>query len=98
MEYKEYIEYVRKQPCAVCMKTPSDADHLETIGMGRDRKKRGPYDLSCIPLCREHHNHRHQYGKTKFGDVYTEDVSRAAFNTLRVYLLTVEPFYDINER
>jgi hypothetical protein len=69
------------------MKTPSDADHLETIGMGRDRKKRGSFDLSCIPLCREHHTNRHQYGPIKFNEVYKVDIWREAFNTLRRYIL-----------
>lgn len=87
MDYNKYLEYVREQPCCVCMKTPVDADHLETIGMGRDRKKRGPYDLSCIPLCREHHNHRHQYGTAKFFKIYRVDIWREAFDTLRRYIL-----------
>ena len=87
VKYAKYIEYVRKQPCIVCGTKPVDADHLETIGMGNNRKRRGPKDLTCIPLCRKHHQERHHLGNSRFEAKYIINLWREAFNTLRRYIL-----------
>ena len=90
IKYSEYLKYVRKQPCAICMQKPVDADHLETIGMGGNRRKRSPKDLSCIPLCRKHHTERHQIGNHSFEQKYIVDLWREAFNLLRRFILERE--------
>lgn len=62
-----FIEFVKEHECCVCFKTEVDADHLKTIGMGRDRKRPELIEhYSCIPLCRKHHTERHQIGNEKF--------------------------------
>jgi len=84
--YGKYLEYIRKQPCLLCGERRVDADHLETIGMGGDRRKRTQKDLTCIPLCRKHHQERHAIGNEKVRQKYYIDVWREAFNLLRRYI------------
>lgn len=55
-----YIDYVKRQPCLVCMEPPpSDPHHLKSKGAG------GP-DEACIPLCRTHHREYHTTTHAKF--------------------------------
>jgi len=47
----DYLDYVRMQPCLFCQRpAPSDPHHLGKGGWGMKAS-----DLTCIPLCREHH-------------------------------------------
>lgn len=48
----EYRRFVKKLPCAVCLKT-WNVDPCHTGGHGTGQKS---CDLSCIPLCRKHHD------------------------------------------
>ena len=69
----DFIEFVKEHKCCVlgCKALNVDADHLKTIGMGRDRKKPELIEhYSCIPLCRKHHTERHQIGNRKFEEKY----------------------------
>ncbi len=61
-----YLAYVRTLRCLVCFRTPVDPDHLRA--RGREEFKRNDY--CAIPLCREHHTERGQYGDKKFCDLY----------------------------
>ena len=90
INYTKYIKYVKTMPCAVCYSKPVDPDHLETIGMGGNRKKRSPKDLTCIPLCRKHHSERHQIGNYQFEAKYSMSLWKEAFYLLRRYILERE--------
>jgi len=81
---KKYLDYIRRQFCLVCGNTPCDPDHLEARGMGGANKD-GFKDYSCIPLCREHHTERHQFGNQKFEYKYNINLWKDAFNLLRRY-------------
>ena len=63
---KKYIEYIKTYGCTACYDRTVDADHLNTVGMGNDRKKPRQEDFSCIPLCRKCHTERGQIGDTLF--------------------------------
>ena len=63
---KDFINFVKTFGCSVCGSSPVDAHHLDTIGMGGNRKKDGVEDFSCGPLCLEHHNEWLQVGDTDF--------------------------------
>jgi|TARA_R100000084_G_C4619409_1_gene132348 hypothetical protein len=67
---KEFINLVKTFGCSVCGGSPVDAHHLDTIGMGSNRKKDCIEDFSCVPLCRQHHQEWHQIGNTEFEDKY----------------------------
>ena len=56
----EFVEFIRNEKCVICYSWPVDPDHLDQIGMGRNRKKVDLIEhLSCIPICRKHHTERH---------------------------------------
>lgn len=63
---KDFINLVKTFGCSVCGDSPVDAHHLDTIGMGSNRKKDLEEDFSCVPLCRQHHQQWHQVGDTEF--------------------------------
>ena len=90
IQYAKYLKFVRTQPCLICGTKPVDADHLETIGMGGNRKKRSPKDLTCIPLCREHHQERHSKALDDYQNKYCINLWREAFNLFRRYILERE--------
>ena len=63
---KNYIEFIKTKRCSACYNSPVDADHLNTVGMGSNRKKPRLEDFSCIPLCRKCHSYRHHVGNLQF--------------------------------
>lgn len=65
-----FIKFVKTFSCAVCGSYEVDAHHLDTIGMGGNRKGDNIEDFSCVPLCRVHHSEWHQTGDYKFTDKY----------------------------
>lgn len=72
--------------CAVCFTVQGiDAHHTETGGMGIKGS-----DLSCIPLCRKHHQELHSIGKDTFSKKY--DIEYEFFNNvcLRLYIQALE--------
>ena len=87
----DFIEFVKEHKCCVlgCKALDVDADHLKTIGMGRDRKKPELIEhYSCIPLCRIHHTERHSLGLPRFEKKYKINLWREAFRILRKYLIS----------
>lgn len=59
-----WLAIVRKMPCLICRRTPSDPAHLRTgarqygkphTGMGEK-----PSDRWVLPLCRDHHEDQHR--------------------------------------
>jgi hypothetical protein len=57
---KDYLHWVKEQPCVVCGHPVSDAHHLIGHGMGKMGGKGS--DLTAIPLCRVHHDDLHNGG------------------------------------
>tara|TARA_R100000995_G_C3419304_1_gene93135 strand:+ start:110 stop:394 length:285 start_codon:yes stop_codon:yes gene_type:complete len=82
---KDYIRYIKSKHCLVCGKSPVDADHLEHIGMGGNRKLNSLKDLSCISLCRIHHRERHDIGNFQFEHKHSLNLWKEAFYLLRGY-------------
>ena len=66
---KDFIKFVKTFGCSVCGISPVDAHHLDTVGMGGNRKKDCVEDFSCVPLCRQHHQEWHQLGNHQFEEV-----------------------------
>jgi hypothetical protein len=57
----EHLDYVRRQPCLICGRTPSDAHHLRFAQQRAFGRKVS--DEFTVPLCRVHHHQLHQFGK-----------------------------------
>lgn len=51
--------------CAICGDN-GEIHHVDTIGMGNDRKEIDDRDYRKICLCRTHHTMAHQYGMPRF--------------------------------
>lgn len=62
-DFGERAIEIRAMPCLVCGTTPSDPHHEPPRSLGGTAK-----DL--MPLCRRHHNVRHQIGPTRFYERY----------------------------
>lgn len=57
---ESYKAFIRKQPCIVCGKTPSDAHHCDILKSGGTSIK--GHDSQCLPFCRAHHREYHNTG------------------------------------
>ena len=69
LEQRHIYMMCLKRKCAVCSRH-ADLHHVDTVGMGRDRKKISHVGLRMLPLCRVHHNQAHNIGDTEFMKLY----------------------------
>lgn len=60
---------IKNRRCAVCG-TDGEIHHVDTIGMGNDRRKIDDSRYRKICLCRKHHTEIHTIGITKFTEKY----------------------------
>ena len=51
--------------CAVCGRK-AELHHVDTVGMGRNRKEICHIGMRALPLCREHHTEIHTVGREDF--------------------------------
>lgn len=66
---KQTYAMILKRVCVVCGNR-ADIHHIDTIGMGHNRKKVSHIGKRVIPLCRVHHNKIHNVGNEKFLQKY----------------------------
>lgn len=62
---KKFLAEVRKRPCLICFRCPSDAAHYVSRGAGG-----GDTEDNVIPLCRTHHREQHRIGIESFAEKY----------------------------
>jgi hypothetical protein len=60
---KEHLKFVRRQPCLICGRAPSDAHHLRFAQLRALGRKVS--DEFTVPLCRAHHREVHQTGNER---------------------------------
>jgi hypothetical protein len=72
---ESYLEYVRSRPCIVCA-APADPHHLIARGAGGS-------DLTCVPLCREHHTMVHSMPQAALESRWGLSLWEEAHRTLR---------------
>ncbi|HNX63214.1 MAG TPA: putative HNHc nuclease [Candidatus Limiplasma sp.] len=60
------IKYKR---CAICGKK-ADLHHVDTVGMGRNRREISHIGMRAESLCRKHHEEAHQKGQCSFDGLY----------------------------
>ncbi|WP_330669100.1 putative HNHc nuclease [Murimonas intestini] len=66
----KYLYYcIKHRKCCICGR-PGEIHHVDTIGMGNDRKKVDDSSFRKMCLCREHHTIAHQRGMTAFEKMY----------------------------
>jgi hypothetical protein len=91
VDTKEYIKYIKSQPCLICGINPVDPDHLQARGMGGLGKPGTvtgyKIDFTCIPLCREHHTERHSKGTRAVETKYKINLWKEAFLCLRRFFI-----------
>lgn len=60
---------LKKRRCCICGNT-GELHHVDTVGMGRDRRKIDDSNYLKMSLCREHHTEYHKIGKNDFEKKY----------------------------
>ncbi|GEP75617.1 putative HNHc nuclease [Weissella thailandensis] len=60
---------LKYRSCVICGK-PADIHHVNSVGMGNDRKLVDHRQKHLIALCREHHQQAHQMGWPMFKENY----------------------------
>lgn len=69
-DISKYLYYcIKTKRCAVCGEN-AEIHHVDTIGIGFDRRKVNDADKRKIALCRAHHVYAHQRGMEEFERVY----------------------------
>lgn len=56
---------IKHRKCAICGKK-ADIHHVDTVGMGRNRRKVDHTENRLIALCRDHHIKAHSMGQEQF--------------------------------
>lgn len=62
---RKVLAEIRKRPCLLCFKRPTEAHHVVTRGAGGDDSEE-----NCIALCSVHHREIHKLGVETFADRY----------------------------
>jgi len=61
---RAYLDWLKEQPCAVCLRKPCDPAHC-SLGWPSGTGTKPP-DSFALPLCRHHHEEQHRVGETHF--------------------------------
>ena len=73
-----YIAWIRRQPCVITGRSPCEAHHTETGGMGMKGS-----DYSAVPLFWTEHKRCHDVGEQTFWRIY--DLDRIIADLLERY-------------
>jgi len=76
---KEYLEYIREQPCLVCSNPMTQAHHVKTVGSGGG-------DNWAIPLCIPCHQMIHLVGRDTFFKRHKVNSHQELFEMVSGYL------------
>lgn len=63
------IQCIRHKRCCICGR-PADIHHMDSIGMGNDRRHYDDSEHEIVALCREHHTQAHSLGDARFMERY----------------------------
>lgn len=92
---KRYFIYqcCRHRRCLVCGDS-ADIHHLDTVGMGVDRRKVDHTQKHVMPLCRTHHENYHQLGAEKFAELYHVPINGIKLDAETLKKLGVKGNYE----
>ena len=74
---KEYLAWVRKNPCLICLTPLVDAHHVK-----HSRKN----DFYTVPLCRQQHSQYHSLGHDSFEDKFAICLDSEIINLLSTFI------------
>jgi hypothetical protein len=103
MEYQDDLDAYMFQTlkfrrCVLCGKH-ADVHHIDTVGMGNDRKLVDHRNKRLIALCREHHNEAHNRGWTSFADLYhVKGITLDPETLNRLGIMTYKRMREIDEK
>ena len=81
----KYLAWIRKQPCVITGKTPCEAHHTQTGGIGMKGN-----DYSALPLHHAEHQRCHQVGARTFWGIIVYDLDRLIIDHLVRYIRSVD--------
>ena len=85
----KYKDFIRSQPCLVCIAPPRSMHHHEPINYGSGTGTKGP-DNEALPLCVFCHNERHYVGRETF-------YNRAGIDWVKAVLRFQELYKDTHK-
>lgn len=85
-ENRDYLNWVKTQPCECCQQQSDDPHHL--IGWGQGGMGTKAHDIFAIPLCRKHHTELHN-GRLEFERKYGSQLEMIIRVLDRAYALGV---------
>ena len=65
-----FYKCLKYRKCCICGKNNADIAHVETVGIGRDRKEIDHSKHHFMSLCRTHHQEQHTIGINTFIEKY----------------------------
>ena len=68
--YALRVQLLKNRICFVCGKKNADVDHVDTIGIGRNRRETNQNGMHVWTLCRKSHQERHKIGVKSFAQKY----------------------------
>lgn len=80
VEDEEYLDFIRSQPCLVCLTPPCDPEHVYRQAHGRN-------DYLAAPLCRKHHTERGAMGVQTWEDHYKIDIKDAILACITTWMI-----------
>ena len=80
---EKYLDWIRAQPCAVCLKYGAEPHHMQTRGAGGS-------DHLVVPLCRLHHTMIHTIGLAELEDRLGINLWRVVGECLSGYVRCTE--------
>lgn len=83
---EKYLQFIRRQACCVSGKTPVDAHHFLTGGMGTKGS-----DYATVPLHRDYHRDIHDKGQDRCEKEWGVSFREMAFGYLHLYFVGVKP-------
>lgn len=86
IEDRNYLKFVKQQPCIITGALECDPHHFLTGGMGTKGS-----DYATVPLTRELHNELHNKGKEAFQTKYGVDFWREMARLMHLYFVGVPP-------
>jgi hypothetical protein len=87
---KDYLQFIREQPCVICGTIPCQPHHLNQVGTRSGGMALKISDYRTIPLCFLHHAEYHTIGRQTMGKKYSKDFRELLIDTLEKGILCLK--------
>jgi len=75
--------------CCICF-DPAEFHHVDSVGMGRNRREIAHLGMEGMALCRKHHDKAHKVGKTQFSKKFHVYDIKADEEICKIFGLNME--------